>query len=404
MRSAPATAPSLWPTAAGRPARRRAATQAGRTATRAPRFADDLELVRPDVFAHALRHERHRAERTGAALSVLVFRPTPDGAAGDLPGDRAAGAPARLADIVRGTKRTTDILGWVGGDTLVVLCPDTGAGGCRNLLGRITRLAGGGPCDGVVATYPHDLFDTLAEGRSATPALQLVMQGDERGGSAEAYALKRALDIVGASLSLCLLAPLMLLVACAVALSSPGPVIFRQTRLGRAGRPFTFYKFRSMRVDADDGVHRAFVAALIRHGGGAASASAGAPAGAAAPAQAPYKLAADPRVTPLGRWMRRTSVDELPQLLNVLKGEMSLVGPRPALAYETALYQPWHLARLLSVRPGLTGLWQVEGRSRVSFDEMVRMDLRYIRDCTLRLDLSILLRTPLVVVRGRGAV
>ena len=212
-----------------------------------------------------------------------------------------------------------------------------------------------------------------------------------RGGS---YRSKRLLDIVGASLALIFFAPLMIAVALAIAGTTRGGVIFRQTRLGKGGVPFTFYKFRSMIPRADDGIHRSYVAKLIT----------GAPPSKEDGAGAPYKLQRDPRITWIGRLIRKTSIDELPQLFNVLKGDMSLVGPRPPIPYEAAHYQPWHLHRVLDLTPGITGLWQVEGRSRVTFNEMVRMDLRYCRECSLALDIRILLRTVLVVARCEGAV
>ena len=151
-----------------------------------------------------------------------------------------------------------------------------------------------------------------------------------------------------------------------------------------------------MAAGGDDRIHRAYVADLIdgkpdpRESSGDTG-------------QRLYKLQSDPRITPVGRFIRKTSIDELPQLFNVLKGDMSLVGPRPPIPYEAARYQAWHLRRLLSAKPGMTGLWQVEGRSKVSFDEMVRMDLRYIRDCSLDMDLRILAKTVKVVLRCEGA-
>jgi lipopolysaccharide/colanic/teichoic acid biosynthesis glycosyltransferase len=149
-----------------------------------------------------------------------------------------------------------------------------------------------------------------------------------------------------------------------------------------------------MRTDADDSIHRDFVANLIRRDEAA---------GLANGTTATFKIKADPRITPIGRFIRRSSIDELPQLFNVLKGEMSLVGPRPPIPYEAAQYQPWHLRRVVSVKPGMTGIWQVEGRSRVPFNEMVRMDLRYIRECSLALDLQLMFKTVMVVLRGIGA-
>ncbi len=215
-------------------------------------------------------------------------------------------------------------------------------------------------------------------------------------GAAAPYRIKRALDIGLALLALAVLWPLMLAVAIAIRLDSKGPILFRQQRLGRNGQSFAFLKFRSMRVDSDDSIHRAFVAALIKAGGTPGEGEAG--------GSVKYKLQHDPRITRVGHFIRRTSIDELPQLFNVLIGEMSMVGPRPPIAYEAMQYRPWHLRRVLAVKPGITGLWQVEGRSRVTFDEMVRMDLRYIRECSLVLDLKLLLRTVAVVLRCEGAV
>ena len=205
---------------------------------------------------------------------------------------------------------------------------------------------------------------------------------------------KRAFDIVLSALGLLLISPLLLLVAAAVRLESAGPVLYRQRRIGENGRPFTMLKFRSMVVNADPSLHQAHVARLIQDNVSLDPAPAGGPAS--------LKLARDPRVTRVGNWIRKTSLDELPQLINVLRGDMSLVGPRPPIAYEVALYQDWHKRRL-AAPPGITGLWQVRGRNRVSFDEMVRMDLDYIEHQSFWLDLQLLIQTPLAVVGGHGA-
>jgi lipopolysaccharide/colanic/teichoic acid biosynthesis glycosyltransferase len=248
------------------------------------------------------------------------------------------------------------------------------------------------------ATYPDQLFEGLTSdpGVVTAPDSLFVTEGAPPGTGE--YSLKRPLDILGALVALLLLSPLMIATAIAVKFTSPGPVIFRQTRLGRGGRPFAFYKFRSMVTGNNDQIHRDYVKSLINGENQKVDQASG--AGAATPL---YKIKADPRVTRVGRFIRRTSIDELPQLFNVLKGDMSLVGPRPPLPYEAENYRSWHLRRLLDVRPGITGLWQVEGRSRVTFDEMVRMDLRYMRGCSLALDLRLLARTVLVVLRDDGA-
>ena len=209
------------------------------------------------------------------------------------------------------------------------------------------------------------------------------------------HLVKRAMDIAGSLLALVLLSPLLLLIALAIKLTSKGPVIFRQERLGRHGVRFEFLKFRSMYVSSDPKVHEEYIRLFI-----SGSAAAGQKNGSQAPV---YKMVHDPRVTPLGRFLRRSSLDELPQLFNVLKGDMSLVGPRPPVAYEATAYDLWHKDRLRAATPGITGLWQVGGRSRVKFDDMVRMDLAYARSWSLWLDLKILLRTPRAVLRGEGA-
>jgi lipopolysaccharide/colanic/teichoic acid biosynthesis glycosyltransferase len=199
---------------------------------------------------------------------------------------------------------------------------------------------------------------------------------------------KRTLDVVAAAGLLTALAPLLIAVGLAIRMTSPGPALFRQERVGRGGAAFRIYKFRTMRSDADDEVHRAYVTSLLTDADPADGGRAGV-----------YKLTADPRITPLGAWLRRTSIDELPQLLNVLRGDMSLVGPRPALQYEVELYAPEQRARL-EVLPGMTGLWQVEGRSDLPMREAIALDLQYVRTCSLRLDLRILLRTIPTVFRG----
>jgi lipopolysaccharide/colanic/teichoic acid biosynthesis glycosyltransferase len=204
-------------------------------------------------------------------------------------------------------------------------------------------------------------------------------------------AIKRTLDVLAVTLGLIFAAPLMALIAILIRLDSSGPALFKQERIGEGGRPFTMYKFRTMRVDADPALHRAHVTRLIQQNLSLEQCG-----------SASLKLARDPRITRAGCVLRKTSLDELPQIINVLRGEMSLVGPRPPLRYEVELYKDWHRRRLQAV-PGITGLWQVEGRNLVSFDDMVRIDLRYIERQSLWLDLKILLQTPLAMVGGHGA-
>jgi exopolysaccharide biosynthesis polyprenyl glycosylphosphotransferase len=203
---------------------------------------------------------------------------------------------------------------------------------------------------------------------------------------------KRCIDIVSSAAALVVLSPLLALIALAVKLSSRGSVWHRQARVGVSGKTFTMLKFRTMLENCDPTTHREYVTKLIV-GKDVACVERG----------AVYKLVNDPRVTPLGKLLRRSSLDELPQLFNILKGEMSLVGPRPPLPYECEQYSSWHWRRVMEVKPGLTGLWQVRGRSQTSFDEMVRLDLQYIQEWSLWLDLKILLQTPSAVLSGTGA-
>jgi lipopolysaccharide/colanic/teichoic acid biosynthesis glycosyltransferase len=203
------------------------------------------------------------------------------------------------------------------------------------------------------------------------------------------------MDIVGSVLALSLFAPVCLAIALAIRLTSKGPAFFLQKRIGQHGEQFVFLKFRTMHVNNDPRVHQEYIRQLIA---GSAQRHPGKGNG-----KGVYKLTKDSRITRVGRFLRRTSLDELPQLFNVLRGEMSLVGPRPAIAYEVEAYDPWHRQRIVEAKPGITGLWQVTGRSRVNFDEMVRMDLQYARTWSPWMDLKILMRTPIAVFFGDGA-
>ncbi|HEU4795251.1 MAG TPA: sugar transferase [Pyrinomonadaceae bacterium] len=210
--------------------------------------------------------------------------------------------------------------------------------------------------------------------------------------SSGARILKRTFDIVVATLSIVLLSPLWILLALLIKLDSRGKVFYTQERVGMDGRLFLLYKFRTMVADADPELHREYQRAFIA---GRAEANLG-------NAQKPtYKLFADPRITRVGKFLRRTSLDEVPQLFNVLMGDMSVVGPRPPIPYEVEAYELWHRKRL-DMKPGLTGLWQVSGRNRLPFEEMVRLDLFYIENWSLLLDLKIMLRTGFVMIGREG--
>jgi lipopolysaccharide/colanic/teichoic acid biosynthesis glycosyltransferase len=206
---------------------------------------------------------------------------------------------------------------------------------------------------------------------------------------------KRLFDIFGSVGALIIFMPLMLVIAGFIKLTSRGPVFFKQERIGYLGRPFIFRKFRTMMVDLDESIHMEYVTKLIQ--GKNQEINNG------TDDQPLYKIKDDPRITPLGHILRKTSLDELPQFFNVLKGEMSLVGPRPPIPYEIVHYQNWHLRRVLDVKPGITGLWQVSGRSITTFNEMVRLDLRYAQYQSFSLDLWIILKTFAALFNMKGA-
>ena len=238
--------------------------------------------------------------------------------------------------------------------------------------------------------------------RSNNPkAMRLVSEG-----SNIYYAVKRTMDFVLAFILLLLLSPLMLLVAVIIFIYSPGPIFFKQERVGarrqsHGGRStwkrvnFQCYKFRTMKIDADPSVHQAYVKALIENDEAQMAALQGAPT-------QPRKLVNDTRIIRPGKFLRKLSLDELPQLWNVLIGDMSLIGPRPAIPYEVEMYKPWHLRRL-EAQPGITGLQQVTARCTTDFDQQVQFDIEYIDNQSLWLDIKILLKTPLAIISTTGA-
>ena len=335
-------------------------------------------------FIKHLQNEQRRTDRSKVPASIVLFRfDKKSSGLGDVNG---------LVSVLRDAKRETDVLGYLAGDLIGLLLTDTDEQGVQGFTQKIAARVPDMPFTTISGTYPgQHLVGLIAENEELPDSYLPLLEGTVRDG----YSMKRTLDIVGSIIAIVLFSPVMLLAAFAVAVTSPGPIILKQLRLGKNGIPFVFYKFRSMLVNGDDRIHREYVTSLIN--GKLEETNQG---NAARPL---YKIVSDPRVTTVGRIIRKASIDELPQLFNVLRGDMSLVGPRPPLSYEAENYQSWHLRRILEAKPGMTGLWQVEGRSRTSFDEMVRMDLRYIQNCSLTFDLKILIKTIKVVFRCEGA-
>lgn len=345
-------------------------------------------LLTRHQFIAALRNEKRRADRSKLPLSVVLFKLNGKGGGNG----KEAG---KLLELIHQHTRETDIKGWVDDHTLGLLLPVTNEDGANRYIRKIAEKNGNLFYSVMAQSYPDHLFEQLLHSTESAPDLFPLSLDDSPPSKRFQRITKRMIDIVGSLAGLIIFSPLMLLTAMAIKLTSPGPIIFKQSRFGMRGRPFPFYKFRSMRSGVDERVHREYVEKLIKgeleqinQGNG----------------EKPlYKLKNDGRITPIGRWIRKMSVDELPQLINVLEGEMSLVGPRPPIPYEVEKYEPWHLRRILEVKPGMTGLWQVEGRSQTSFDDMVRLDLKYAIHWSVGLDLRILLRTVKAVIRHEGA-
>ncbi len=354
---------------------------------RARRWSPPNYLLTSDLFTAALAREFKRADRFDESFALLVIT---------LSSEQGEAAWSEVVRVLTTTKADTDVVGWLHQDSAV------------GLIRPLVHLEPAEAAAALAMTVQQELSRMLSRELAASCAMRLEVHSERshqsvpvllekkprhekvRQGIAEAG--KRALDIAGSLMLLALLAPLLIVISALVKLTSKGPVLFRQVRVGQHGRPFTMLKFRTMQVNADPAIHQQYVTNFIQAGAAAKPAS-----------SSVFKIVDDPRITRVGHFLRRSSLDELPQFLNVLSGEMSLVGPRPPLPYEVARYKRWHRKRLYEAKPGITGLWQVTGRSRTTFDEMVRLDLRYARGYSLWTDLKILLATPRAVVTGKGA-
>jgi len=356
-----------------------------------------IALASEACFLHALRLERKRAERSGRHFLLMLLEG--EEIFGQNAGPKAVSA---LAAVVTAAIRETDCSGWYRqGWAVGLIFTEVNAAGAQVTEEALRIRMHSALRDRL---EPEDLgrikvsfhwFPETTNGDGWQASEDSVLYPDlrKRGGTRKpALLIKRLLDVAGSVTALLILSPLLALIAAAIKLTSEGPILYRQARIGQYGKWFTFLKFRSMYFNSSAAIHQEYVQGLIRGENGAA-----------ADGGQVYKIRDDPRVTPLGRFLRKSSLDELPQFLNVLKGDMSLVGPRPPIPYELEAYDAWHRRRLLEAKPGVTGLWQVSGRSRTTFDEMVRLDLQYARAWSLWLDLRILAQTPRAVFSGKGA-
>ncbi len=375
----------------------------------APRTADPLfesvsagerELLSEVAFRRMIAIERKRTERSNKPFLLMLLE------AGHNQGlDKNGRVLNSVVRALMPSTRETDVIGWHKERTavgviytgLVAQDKNSSLSIILNRVKATLRSKLTSEQFSQVTISLHFFPDDWDHDNSGSPTNHALYSDLMSPDSSKQFvlAIKRAIDVAGSTLMLILCAPFFLLIALAIKASSQGPVLFRQQRVGQYGQCFTFLKFRSMLVDNDHSIHKEFVTKFIANKAEHQPSNGN--------AENIYKLAKDKRITRVGRFLRRTSLDELPQFLNVLKGEMSLVGPRPPIPYELAAYQTWHRRRVLEVKPGITGLWQVTGRSRVKFDEMVRLDLRYATSWSPWLDLKILMRTPLAVIKGTGA-
>ena len=380
----------------------------------------NMNILKKSEFTNLINYERERSERTNWPFSLIHI---------DLSKINVRKSGQSLNSIIKTialSLRIIDRTGWINNNSICILLPETKTDGAKyaavkfknklkERLGEESSLLDFG-----ISTYP-EIYDSKEnninskETRSrpssspeiytmeyaSNPLMSDILTLDSSYildlgamGLWEDWQIvfKRLIDIVGAIFGLIIFSPIMLIIAAAIKLTSKGPLLFQQERMGYKGKKFPFLKFRSMHTDNDESLHREYIKKLIQ--GNHNEINMGSEDNPC------YKMKNDPRITPLGKILRKSSMDELPQFFNVLMGQMSLVGPRPPIPYELDNYQSWHMKRVLNVKPGITGLWQTNGRSLTTFDEMVRMDLHYANNWGLWLDFKILLKTFKVVFTG----
>jgi lipopolysaccharide/colanic/teichoic acid biosynthesis glycosyltransferase len=328
-------------------------------------------------FRYEIAREKMRTDRNGSPLAILMI---------ELPAGRAtAGDFAHLQRVLEERLRITDTVGVVSARCVGVLLPDTSKCGAWKVASDVCSAYPVGHdrpnCE--VYVYPEE-GDARSDGVEVRGAQQAASAAQREMNSLFVHRTpfsKRMLDVFGSSIGLVLTSPLFVLIGVAIKLTSRGPTVYTQEREGLGGRRFLIYKFRTMRLDADQ--QQATLRSYSEQDGPA------------------FKMSRDPRTTWLGRWLRRTSLDELPQLWNVMRGEMSLVGPRPLPTAESLQCLPWQRQRLC-VLPGMTCIWQIRGRNTVPFEQWMRMDLQYVRRRSLTYDLRLILTTAPALLLSRG--
>lgn len=355
-------------------------------------------VFREEIFRNLLVLERRRAQRSRKPFVLMLLQTANEkGSMENLRNE--------VLDCLGCSVRETDLIGWYTENSICgIIFTEVSLSGevpiTETLKAKIfasLEMYLGKDKISDIAISAH-LFPDDSDREPPDPIADSKLYPDiERLGLRKrvALAVKRAIDVVASAGILLLMSPVLALIALLIKVTSEGPVLFRQERLGMRGARFNCLKFRTMYNDCDSRIHQEYVHQFII---GKTQ-----PDEKGSPTSGLYKIKEDHRVTPIGRFLRKASLDEFPQLWNVLRGEMSLVGPRPPLLYEFKAYDVWHRRRVLEVKPGVTGLWQVSGRSRMRFEEMVRLDLQYAQSWSLWLDVKILAATPLAVCSGEGA-
>lgn len=354
---------------------------------------EDWDLYIQPYFRNMMNFEIRRAERSKSRF-LLVLISIDEVILNTI--DRIS--MEKFREAFDSITRETDIKGWYREKKTIGIIYTDMATNSRDLVLKkvkdcLKKVFGNTiPKKSFINTYfyPEDLGKDIAN--NTMDCLDSLPEHFTRTAShLMACAFKRTIDIIGSIVGIIIFSPVFILVPIIIKMTSTGPVFFKQKRVGYNGQTFKMLKFRSMSANNNVSIHQQFMKDFIKNQGSVGGET------------KIFKMVKDPRVTPIGQILRKSSLDEIPQFFNILFGEMSLVGPRPAIHYETEEYQAWHKRRFLGVKPGLTGFWQVYGRSTTNFDTMIRMDIHYARNWTPMMDLVLLCKTPFTLFTAKGA-